>query len=144
MKLKIDNTALADAFFEDARLIGIVAPITPYQFCWRLNQALGFSFRLKIDTEIQLQKRNRRYFFSLYEYVEPSNFTIHYLYHNHFDGEYLLPEFKHIDFLWLMKGDLVDEEKCNWIKQAVKIIDGVQLIAELTNEKIKNKGNMIF
>ncbi|MFX4865172.1 IPExxxVDY family protein, partial [Acinetobacter baumannii] len=68
----------------------------------------------------------------------------HYLYQNQFDGEYLLPEFKHMDFLWLMKDDYVDEEKCNWILQTVRNLSGVQLVAELTNEQIKNKGNMIF
>jgi predicted transcriptional regulator len=69
---------------------------------------------------------------------------VHYLYHNQFDGEYLLPEFKHMDFLWLMKGYKVEEEKCNWIKQSVKTISGVQLVVELTNEQIKAKGNMVF
>jgi len=43
-----------------------------------------------------------------------------------------------------MKGDLVDDTKCNWIKQSVKNLVGVQLVAELTNEQIKNKGNMVF
>lgn len=90
------------------------------------------------------EKKNRNYYFNIYESTEPNSFLVHYLYHNQFDGEYLLPEFKHMDFLWLMKGDFVDEEKCSWVKQAVKSIDGVQLIAELTNEKIKNKGNMVF
>jgi hypothetical protein len=49
-----------------------------------------------------------------------------------------------MDFLWLMKGDLVDEEKCDWIKQSVKNLNGVQMVAELTNEQIRNKGNMVF
>jgi hypothetical protein len=49
-----------------------------------------------------------------------------------------------MDFLWLMKGDMVADDKCNWIKQAVKNIPGVQLVAELTNEQIRNKGNMVF
>jgi hypothetical protein len=49
-----------------------------------------------------------------------------------------------MDFLWLMKGDFVDDEKCTWIKQAINGITGVQLVAELTNEQIKNKGNMVF
>lgn len=144
MKFKIDNTALADAFFEDARLIGIVAPIAPYQFCWRLNQTLGFNFRLKADAEIQLQKKNRQYFFSLYEYVEPNGFTMHYLYHNHFDGEYLLPEFKHLDFLWLTKGDAIDDELYNNFMQTIKTMDAVQLASELQPLQVKHKAHLIF
>jgi hypothetical protein len=49
-----------------------------------------------------------------------------------------------MDFLWLTKGDFVDDEKCNWINQTVKTLNGVQMVAELTNEQIKNKGNMVF
>jgi len=144
MKLKIDNAALADAFFEDARLIGIIAPIVPYQFCWKLNQILGFNFRLKADAEIQLQKKSRQYFFSLYEYVEPNSFTMHYLYHNHFDGEYLLPEFKHLDFLWLTKGDAIDDELYNNFMQTIKTMDAVQLVSELHPLQVKHKAHLIF
>lgn len=43
-----------------------------------------------------------------------------------------------------MKGDFVDDEKCTWIKQTINNIAGVQLVVELTNEQIKNKGNMVF
>lgn len=90
------------------------------------------------------KKKERSYYFSIYESKEPNSFLVHYLYHNHCDGEYLLPEFRHMDFLWLTKGDFVDDEKCNWIKQTVKALNGVQMVAELTNEQIKNKGNMVF
>lgn len=144
MKLTLDIQSLNEDFFEDTRLLGIIAPIKNYQLCWQLNNLLGYDFRLNPDIEIHLLKKNRNYFFNIYESTEPNSFLTHYIYHNQFDGEYLLPEFKHMDFLWLMKGDLVDDEKCNWIKQAVKSISGVQLVAELTNEQIKNKGNMVF
>ena len=103
MKLKIDNEALAQEFFENSVLIGMVAPVQDYQFCWNLNQILGFDFRTNNDIEIQLTKKLRKYFFSIYEYHVPSTSITHYLYNNQCDGEYLLPEFKHLDFLWLIK-----------------------------------------
>ncbi|OIR05077.1 hypothetical protein GALL_128930 [mine drainage metagenome] len=143
-KLKLDIDLLNEDFFEDTRLLGITAPLKNFQFCWQLNNLIGFDFRLNTDIEIHLKKKDRSYYFNIYQSQEPNSFLIHYLYHNQCDGEYLLPEFKHMDFLWLMKGDLVDEEKCNWIKQAIKSINGVQLVAELTNEQIKTKGNMVF
>lgn len=144
MKLKLDIDSLNEDFFEDTRLLGIIAPVKNFQLCWKLNNLLGFNFRLNADIEIHLKKRTRSYYFNIYESKEPNSFLSHFLYHNQFDGEYLLPEFKHMDFLWLMKGDCVEDEKCNWIKQAVKSIAGVQLVAELTNEQIKTKGNMVF
>jgi hypothetical protein len=144
MKFKLDLGDLTDDFFEDTRLIGIVAPIKDYQFCWNLNQLMRFDFRLNNDIEIQLFKKNRQYFFEIFEYHEPNRTLIHYLYNNQFDGEYLLPEFKHLDFLWLLKGDAVEAEYLQELLSNIKSINGVQLAQELTNEKIKNKGHLIF
>ena len=46
MKLKIDNESIAQEFFENAVLLGIVAPIKDYLFSWHLNQIFGFNFIL--------------------------------------------------------------------------------------------------
>ncbi|TDO26338.1 IPExxxVDY family protein [Sediminibacterium goheungense] len=143
-KLRLNIEELNEDFFDDTRLLGITAPVKNYQFCLQLNNLLGYQFRLNPGLEIHLRRKERSYYFSIYESKEPNSFLVHYLYHNQFDGEYLLPEFKHMDFLWLMKGDLVDDARCSWIKQSVRNLSGVQLVAELTNEQIKNKGNMVF
>lgn len=144
MKLKLDFDDLADEFFSDTRLIGIVVSLKDYQFCWHLNQLLRFDFRNNNEIEIQLNKKKRDYFFSVFEFREKNNSLVHYLYNNQFDGEYLLPEFKHLDFLWLLKGDPVEEDVLQSIMQAIRSINGVQLVMELTNENIRNKGHLIF
>jgi hypothetical protein len=144
MKLKIDNEALAQEFFEDSLLLGIVAPLKDYQFSWLLNRSLGFSFRINNDIEIQLTKKQRKYFFSIYEFVVPNVTLAHYLYNNQHDGEYLLPEFKHLDFLWLIKGDPMAAEEQTLLLQSVRSLPGVQLVNEMTNEKIKHKQHLIF
>lgn len=143
-KLVLDTEKLTDEFFNDTRLLGIMTPIKDYQFCWHLNNTIGLNFRVNTDLEIQLSKRKRNYFFSVYEYCEPTRFLSHYLYDNQFDGEYLLPEFKHLDFLWLMKGDEVSDESLKETIETIKTISSVQLVLELTNEKIKNKENLVF
>lgn len=89
-------------------------------------------------------KKSNGNIFSIYEYQVPSTSLTHYLYNNQFDGEYLLPEFKHLDFLWLIKGDVVQAEDLKILVQAIKSLAGVQLINELTNEKIKNKQHLIL
>ena len=144
MKLALNNSALTDDFFEETCLLGIMAPVKDYQFCWQLNHILGFDFRINNEIEIQLTKKTRNYFFAVYEYREPTNALVHYLYNNQFDGEYLLPEFKHLDFLWLMKGDVVTEESVQELIQSIRCLNGVQLVVELTNEKIKNKEHLVF
>ena len=61
MKLRIDNEVMVDEFFSDTRLLGIVAPIEQYRFCWHLNQTLNFDFRINNNIEIQLNKKARKY-----------------------------------------------------------------------------------
>jgi hypothetical protein len=143
-KFVLDIKGMTDSFFDDTRLLGIMAPVKDYQFCWHLNNTIGLNFRINNDLEIQLNKKKRSYFFSVYEYVEPTRFLAHYVYNNQFDGEYLLPEFKHLDFLWMMKGDEVSNESLQETIQTIKMINSVQLVLELTNEKIKNKEHLVF
>jgi hypothetical protein len=144
MKLKLNIDDMTDDFFEDTRLLGIVAPVKDYQLVLQLNNRLRFAFRNNSDLEIQLTKRQRKYFFNIYEYREPGNALQHFLYNNQFDGEYLLPEFKHLDFLWLQKGDTVPDEKLMHLMNSVRSVPGVQLVMELAQDKIKNKGHLIF
>ena len=143
-KLVLDNRELTEMFFLDTRVLGIMAPVKDYQFCWFINTSTGLDFRLNPELEIKLIRKKRDYFFSLYEYNEPNQFLSHYIYKNHFDGEYLLPEFKHLDFLWLMKGDEVSEEAMQETVQTIRSIPQVQLVAELTVDKISNKENLVF
>ncbi|HRG82824.1 MAG TPA: IPExxxVDY family protein [Chitinophagaceae bacterium] len=143
-KLVLDNRELTEMFFLDTRVLGIMAPVKDYQFCWFINTSTGLDFRLNPELEIKLIRKKRDYFFSLYEYNEPNKFLSHYIYKNHFDGEYLLPEFKHLDFLWLMKGDEVSEEAMQETVQTIRSIPQVQLVAELTVDKISNKENLVF
>ncbi|HMI59367.1 MAG TPA: IPExxxVDY family protein [Puia sp.] len=144
MKLKLNIDDMTGEFFEDTRLLGVVAPVKDYQFCWQLNNRLRFDFRINNGIEIQLTKRQRNYFFGVYEYRETGNSLQHFLYNNQFDGEYLLPEFKHLDFLWLLKGDPVSDEKLLDLISCIKTVPGVQLVMELVHDKIKNKGHLIF
>lgn len=142
-KLVLDNREMIESFFEDTRLIGIMAPVKDYQFCWHLNTALGLDFRIN-DLEIQRTQKKRDYFFAVYEYAEPSGSLVHYVYNNQFDGEYLLPEFRHLDFLWLMKGDEITDQSLQQTIQTIRAINNVQLVTELKTEKVKYKENLVF
>ena len=143
-KLVLDNAELTHEFFEDTRLLGIMAPVKDYQFAWQLNQLMDIDFRINNDIEIQLTRKKRHYFFTVFDFHEKTGSLSHYLYNNKFDGEYLLPEFKHLDFLWLMKGDTVTNNMLNEYNSLIRNIPGVQLVTELTNEKIKNKEHLVF
>ena len=143
-KLILDSQDITDGFFEDTRLLGIMAPMKDYQFCWQLNNHMNIDFRINHELEIRLKKKKRDYYFSVSEYHEPAGSLAHYLYNNKDEGEYLLPEFKHLDFLWLMKDDCVGDHDLQQIIRVVRGISGVQLIIELTHEKIRHKEHLVF
>ena len=144
MKLKLDLHHLEEDFFEETTLLGIVAPLKDYQFCWQLNQALHYDFRINNEIEIQLIKKERKYFFAVYQYPLPNTSLSHYIYNNQFDGEPLLPEFKNLDFLWLMKGDTVSKSDLSDLMKNIRGISGVQLVTLLKSEQIKHKKHLIF
>lgn len=144
MKLRIDNNLMVDEFFSDTLLLGIVAPMEQYRFCWHMNQWLNFDLRINNNIEIQLNKKDRKYFFSIYEYGELLGTIKHYIYNNEDDGEYLLPEFKHLDFLWLIKDHAMQENEKEMLIKSIRHMPQVQLITEMTNEKIRNKQHLIF
>lgn len=144
MKLRIDNAAMLEDFFENTRLLGIVTSLEQYRLCWHLNQIFNFDLRINNNLEIQLKKNTRTYFYPIYQYGERSGTIKHYIYNNEDDGEYLLPEFKHINFLWLMKDDVMKDEEVAIFMKSIRTLLSVQLVVELTNEKIKNKQHLIF
>jgi hypothetical protein len=144
MKLKISNDDLADSFFEDSHVLGIVASLKNYQFIWHINQQLGFTFRLNSELEIELRKKTRNYFFSIYEYQIPQTSLVYYIYHNQNNGEYLLPEFKHLDFIWMIKGEDFSLNELDALQKTIKTIPSVQFVIEMDQEKIKNKQHLIF
>jgi hypothetical protein len=142
--LSLDNEVTKRIFFEDTQLLGIISSLKAYQFCWHINRALGVNFRLNPSLEIQLKKKGRNYYFSVYQYCITQKNTAHYIYQNHNDGEALLPELKHIDFIWLLQGP--KESRANFLQylQVLKSIEDVRLVVELNQEKIENKEHLIF
>lgn len=143
-RLKLDLLDLEEEFFDGIRILGIVSPLKDYQFCWNINNVIHFDFRINNDIEIELNKRQRKYYFSVYQFNEYAGSLCHYIYNNHYDGEFLLPEFRHLDFLWLMKGDVVEDEKMEKLIRSIKSIDQVQMVTELSVDNIKNKEHLVF
>ncbi len=143
-KLVLNIDAIEDNFFTGTRLLGVMSQLKNYRFCWLINSQLKYDFRLNAEAEIQLKKKGRNYFFQVYQFCETDCEMEHYIYHNQFEGEYLLPEFKHFDFLWLLKADIINEDDFISLQKKIKTISEVQLVTELTPDKIKSKGNLIL
>lgn len=146
VSLKFDFGALEDDFFDNTHLLGIVAPLPDYQFCWHLNHILNLDFRKCTHVDIVIYRKSREYIFNVYEYQMPNSQIVHYLYNNKYEGEYLLPEFKNFDFVWLVKSDEDDFLQIDLpqVVESINQIPQVQLITEIPLEKVKNKSLLIL
>jgi len=92
--------------------------------------------------QIGMEKNRRSYSFTVYEFLHPISAKEHFLYSNKHDGEFLLPELQHLDFIWLVRDSFHDESYFNQLQQQLRSIPGVQLVTEVAHEKIKSRDNL--
>ena len=145
MKLRITNDDLADEFFSDVQLIGIVSTLRGYKFCWSLNHHLSIDFRLHPDMEVQLEKRRLLYYFNIYSFVDTDVNVSYLLYENESKGEYLVPEFKNLDYLWLIRSEEKDMvETKEKLLEKLRKLDIIQMATYIQVENIKSRENLII
>ena len=143
-KLIIDNDQIAEEYFADARLFGIQCALEPHQFIWHINRHFLYDFRYQAGSEILVKRKGRSFRYPIFQCKEPRQELQHIIYANQFDGEYLLAELKYFDYLWLIKGEQNDETLPDLILNELKNIKQVQLVTELTYEKIINKTQLVL
>ena len=145
MKLKLTNDDLADEFFQNVNLIGIVSTLKGYKFCWTLNHYLSIDFRLHPDVEVQLEKHRLFYYFNIYSYIDLDNNIQHMLYENESKGEFLVPEFKNLDYIWLLR---FEDDSIQYEKEALldrlRQLDIIQMASFISLDNIKSKENLII
>lgn len=142
MKLRLNDEMLSDSFFEGTRILGIASTLKNYQLCWHLEKSMNIDFHTAIDLQIGMEKNRRSYSFTVYQFIHPVSQQQHFLYSNKHEGEFLLPELQHLDFIWLIRDDVFDESDFLLLQQGIRSIQGVQLVTEVQHEKIKSKDNL--
>ena len=143
MKLKLNDDQISDQFFDHTRILGIASTLKNYQLCFQIEKQLQIDFRTSQDLQIPLEKNKRSYFFTVYEFLQPTIATDHFLYSNKNDGEALLPELQHLDYIWLIKGPFFNnEDEFKQLQQNLRAITGIQLVTEVAHEKIKSRDNL--
>jgi hypothetical protein len=141
MKLRLEESAFPD-FFEDSYIVGIVSTLKNYLFCWHIQNHLNIYFATSEDMQINLVKNQRNYSFTVYEYCDPISLDKYQLFTNKNDGEFLLPELQHLDYIWFFKGFNNNLNNFQRIQLQLKNIPGVQMVVEIDKSKIKSKNNL--
>jgi hypothetical protein len=136
------NTISAFDEFEGT-LFGIVTQLKDYRLCWHINASLAMDLKKMNDIEIVSRKKNRTAVFSLCRYENELDKWLVYLVSNRHQGEYLLPELKLTDFLFIINGEM-DAATKDQILSALKNIPAIQMVVPLLFESLKSKRNLIF
>jgi len=129
-----------DEFYQETSILGLISSTKDYRLCWLLNQHLGIDFKLNNNKEVLIEKKRLKYYFSVYDYFDTRNWCQFDLYSNKYQAEYLLPEFKHLDFVWVLKGD----SNFSDLLPVIKNIPEVQFTLNISVDMIKNREHLIL
>lgn len=170
--LLLDEDKMHDDFFQDTAMVGIAANLPAYHFCWLLNNHFDIAFERDLRQDVKLekeekeqkqtnvlsifdtppaapqgktelvQKKTEKYNFPVYHYNLPNSNDQYILYKLKDKGEGLLPELKHLDFLWMIKTTLFEKD-ARRIADELKKLPSVRLSQILNADQMKNL-NMLF
>jgi hypothetical protein len=141
-KMVLDTAAMAEEFFSDTAMIGIVSAMPDYRFTWLMNYKLDMNFVRKPDMDVQIQIKDQLQYFSVYQFCTPLNGCTHLIYQLKRDKESLLPEVKQLDYLWLIQCGTAEEDAA-LIANHLRSVNEVQLAQILSLDKLKNHNNLL-
>lgn len=90
--------------------MGISSHENDYRLSWAINNQLGFEFSQIPNLKIYNDKISEDQDFSMFSYNDESKFIKYYLISNTCENGFLLPEYKNIDFLLLVYGEVSDND----------------------------------
>lgn len=151
----LDIVEMKDNFFANAVMIGIAAAEPGYRLCWILNNRLDTNFiNVPEDTICMNAKSGSRestqsfafpdgqhtnedfLFFPTYIHQVPNSAYKYMLYQLKCGKKPLVPEIKHLDFLWLIQ-TANPRDDIRTILDELRKIPEVQLAQELQNAQLK-------
>lgn len=150
----------------DFVLIGISSHEKDYRFCWALNNKLKLELVKQDSLEIKGKKQSTPSYFSFFTFDDPDQFTEYSVIANfsesksmalaentlfetsakqgsQTENEYLIPEHKQLNYLFVIRGEMEDEEVDALVKK-LKEIDIILTAVRIDVKNLKSKQNLIF
>lgn len=131
------------AYEEDIHLWGINSNLEDYRLCWFINDTLQWKMRRIEDINFYNPKIKVVQSFSAYKYENEIDFYDAELIQNKRAGNYLLPEMKNFDYVFLLKGELEYFDIAAFEYQLSQI-SGIQLVYKVDLDKIKSRRNLLL
>jgi len=147
----------------DFVLIGISSHEKDYRFCWALNNKLNLELVKQDSLEIKGKKQTTPSYFSFFTFDDADQFTEYSVLANfsesksltvaentlfetagrQSENEFLIPEHKQMNYFFVIRGELENEEVDELIRQ-IKEIDIVLTAVRIDAKSLKSKQNLIF
>ena len=131
------------AIDEDICLLGVVSDEPDYKLCWRINQRLDMNFEKQEELELYHSKLDVDQEFSLFHYYDEDSLVTYRLVKNRAEKGYFLDEFKHIDYLIHIQGE-IDTSRISSFISAVNALDSVRMCVPADLSRIKNKERLLL
>lgn len=142
-KLVLNMMAMQEEFFDSTALIGIASAMPGYRFCWLLNRHFNVDFVRQPDLDICLRTgNNQKFYFPIYQYIQPMSGLRHLLYKLKSNKESLLPEARQLDYLWLIQSNMPDTDAMERLLHLRNMPD-IQLAQILATDRMKNLNNLL-
>lgn len=139
-KLVLDQAYLEEEFFENSLMLGLVCPLASYKFIWQLQTSLNFDFRRNHDFDVAVNECH----FPIYYLQETDKMIEHFIFANRRQGNYLIPELKNIDYVWLLKGNNALMPYRAQIVDKLKLISSIDSCFHVPIESLKSKHLLIM
>lgn len=137
------KTILTLDYDYDFFLVGLVTRLKDYQLAWNFNQLFHIALRKEMGYEIIFKKKNLSIIFPWYKYVDELNKNEYHLLANKTQSEFLLPEIKQADFLFIVKGNASVELKETIILK-IKSLVSIQTSVVLNPAGLKSRENLML
>lgn len=121
----------------DFCLVGIVCHEKDYRLCWTLNNLFNIKFS-KTDDHVTEHGNH-----SMFAFNQEELFRDYYLIANRGSEGMLIDEHKQMDYFFIVKGPLEEDEKKQLVEQ-IKKSDIVSGAYSIDAETLKSKHNLIF
>ena len=127
----------------ESHIIGISSHENDYRLCWAINGQLGFKFSRSANLEVYNEKISENQVFSVYSFNEDEYEIKYYLVSNTSQNGFLLPEYRNVDFIFVVQGE-VSQKELDGLLARLKKIEIINLAFEISGLSAKSIEKFIF
>lgn len=124
-------------------IIGVSSHENDYRLSWAVNNQLGFKFSRSANLEVYNDKISENQVFSVYSFSEDEYEIKYHLVSNTSQNGFLLPEYRNVDFIFLVQGE-VSQKELDGLLDRLKKIEIINLAFEISNLSPKSMEKFIF